>query len=723
MDSAATAACAIVVTLPFADATIARSLSRAALTGFPIVAVPYGDAAAPLVRAACDPLRIAVIEAPPGAGFGAAANAGAAATRSTALAFIDGAEALSNGWQRSLFAALEAAGGGVAGPHIVSKDGEECGAVLTAAPLSLRGFDFARYNNVPRRIAVDCVPRDCLVTSRAAFDELGGFATAFGSELEAADYCLRIAESGRGVVFEPAASFARHAPPQAIGPAQARAFALRWRERALPHENFWPELTNALVRRTFHNVGILVEHVPIPAYSVLVHGHTAPPADFAQRLAGGRLRPATIVWAAPGNVPPGAQACSDAVSAARALTEVRGADCVAFVRSDTLLAPDWLNELVNTLERAPDTVAATVTGNAGRPMPAAADARCTLVAPRLIPQHLRIEPAATFDAAVAQWLARCVDTGRDIARLGRTATTVGPAALAIAAAAPIAPPAEAPFASIVMLSWNAPDYTERAVASIRAVTTVPHEIIIVDNGSQPETLARLQRIADVRIIANAVNTGFAYACNQGLAAARGTHAVLLNNDVIVTAGWLEALIAVQQTNPAVACSAPRTNRIAGAQQIDNVPYGDDLTGLAAFAAQRAQARRGRWTREYRVVGFCMCLDRRAVAEIGGLDPLFGTGNFEDDDYSMRIRAAGYDIAVCDDAFIHHFGSVSFRANNVDYNAAMARNRVRFAERWKVTYAGDSYDARFPFRRGFVRERDYVALPPAEPVGIDWVRPA
>jgi GT2 family glycosyltransferase len=723
VDSAAIAACAIVVTLPFADVTTARSLSRAALTGFPLVAVPYADADGAAVRAACEPLRIPVIEAPPGAAFGAAANAGAAATRGTALAFIDGAEALSNGWQRSLLAALAAAGGGVAGPHVVSKDGEECGSVLTAAPLSQRGFDFARYGNVPRRIAVDCVPRDCLITSRAAFDELSGFATAFGSELEAVDYCLRIAESGRSVLFEPAASFARHAPPPPADPAGARAFALCWRERAEPHENFWPELTSALVRRTFHNVGILVEHVPIPAYTVLVHGATAPPEAFAQRLSGGRLRPASVVWAVPGDVPPGAQACDDAVAAARALTELRGPDCVAFLRGDTQLGADWLNELVNAIERAPDTVAATVTGATGRPMPAAADARCTLVAPRLVPQHLRIEPAATLDAAVARWLAQCVDAGRDIVRVGRTATSVGPAAVEIAAAAPIAPPAQTPFASIVMLSWNASDYTEQAVASIRANTSVPHEIIIVDNGSRPDTLARLARIDGLRIIANAVNTGFAFACNQGLAAARGTHVVLLNNDVIVTAGWLEALIAVQQANPAVACSAPRTNRIAGAQQIDNVPYGDDLAGLPAFAAQRAEALRGRWTREYRVVGFCMCLDRRAIEEIGGLDPLFGTGNFEDDDYSMRIRAAGYDIAVCEDAFIHHFGSVSFRANNVDYNAAMARNRARFAERWNVTYAGDSYDARFPFRRGFVRARDFVPLPPPEPVGADWLRPA
>ena len=153
--------------------------------------------------------------------------------------------------------------------------------------------------------------------------------------------------------------------------------------------------------------------------------------------------------------------------------------------------------------------------------------------------------------------------------------------------------------------------------------------------------------------------------------------------------------------------APRPrprNRIAYAQQIDDVPYGEDLAGLAAFAERRARDLAGSWTREFRVVGFCMCLDRRVVDEIGGLDPHFGTGNFEDDDFCMRIRAAGYDIAVCEDAFIHHFGSVSFRENKVDYNAVFARNKALFGKRWNVTYAGDSYDAKYPFRRGFFQWR-------------------
>ncbi len=557
---------AVVVTLPVFDASAERVLARAGASGTPIVAVPYGRADVERVRAYCTRALIPVAAAPAGATFGAAANAGAGATSSSAIAFIDGAEAASAGWQRVLLAVLDDAG--VAGPCIRWDDGtgNECGMLVSSAPLSLRGFDLQSFSSLRERAIVDVVPRDCILTRRKLFDELGGFAEHFGSALESVDYCLRAGELGARVVCEPAATFIRRVPPDAVDgrdAARERAFAERWRERAEPHENLWPEVTGSLIRRSFHSAGILTEYVPVPEYRVLVHGDAAPSRAFAEHIFGSRLRAAEVLWSVPGEVPAGARPCADAIETARALTEVRGTDCVAFVRSDTALAPDWLNELVNAIERAPDTVAATIDGeSAFAAMPASADARCTLVAPRLIPQHLRIEPAGSFDAALSAWLAQSVDAGRTIARAGRSATQPGPAATAIPAAAPLHPSAAAPFASIVMLSWNAPGYTESAVASIRACTAVPHEIIIVDNGSGAETVERLRNIDGIRLIENAVNTGFAFACNQGLAAGRGTHLVLLNNDVIVTDGWLDALLAVQRANPTVGllCAAHEPDR-------------------------------------------------------------------------------------------------------------------------------------------------------------------
>jgi GT2 family glycosyltransferase len=348
--------------------------------------------------------------------------------------------------------------------------------------------------------------------------------------------------------------------------------------------------------------------------------------------------------------------------------------------------------------------------------------------------------------ALGDWIARAVVAGRNVRRVRDAHTAVGPAEsdggfaahwgmplesyrlpdpLRLAATLP---PWPEPFASIVMLSWNAPHFTEVAVASIREHTRLPYEIIVIDNGSEPETLARLAQLQAVRIIYNAKNTGFAFGCNQGLAAARGTHVVLLNNDVVVTAGWLEAMIDIQRRNPTVGMSAPYSNHVGGIQQIAGTPY-TDIADLPAYAAKRSAERRGRSLRVNRAVGFCLCISRRVVEEIGGLDPRYGLGGFEDDDFCLRVRAAGYEIAICADSFVHHFGEASFKANQLDASTLFFRNKAFFERRWGTTVnplapdPKDAYDARAIIRRGFDRTNDFVALPEPTGVSADWAGPA
>jgi hypothetical protein len=114
----------------------------------------------------------------------------------------------------------------------------------------------------------------------------------------------------------------------------------------------------------------------------------------------------------------------------------------------------------------------------------------------------------------------------------------------------------------------------------------------------------------------------------------------------------------------------------------------------------------------RAIGFCVCIDRKVLDEVGGFDERFAVGNFEDDDLSLRVRAAGYQIYVCDDSFIHHFGSQSFLANKVDYMATMHSNWAKFSAKWG--YAGDypvnGYDPRAAIIEGFDRARHFAALP-------------
>ncbi len=289
-----------------------------------------------------------------------------------------------------------------------------------------------------------------------------------------------------------------------------------------------------------------------------------------------------------------------------------------------------------------------------------------------------------------------------------------------------APAPRAKLATIVMLSWNAHEYTRGALDSIRAYTDVPYEVVIVDNGSGPETVAWLRTLRDVRVIYNAENTGFAHGCNQGLAAARGDYVVLLNNDVVVTEHWLGDLIDAIERNPGVGVSAPRSNVVAGSQQIP-VPY-SDLGGMHRFAAERRAAYRRQGYATDRAIGLCLCIDRAVIETVGGIDERFGVGNFEDDDFSLRTRAAGFGIYVCDDVFIHHFGSATFKANSVDWSATMVGNWAKFARKWGFdpAYPTHGYDPRPAIARGFDRAAHYQPLPDVpdpEPVAEPEAAPA
>lgn len=622
----------------------------------------------------CERLGITRI---PGArsSFGAAANAGARAPTSEAVVVCNGIHPSTPGLLRVLLEALGQPNVGVVGLG---------GLIVVSSPKVPCGFDFRAVDAAGVHVDCDALSGDFIATTRAAYHAVGGFDETLGYRLAGIDYCLRVGEIGRRILCEPAAS---------LVPSSGE-FVERWRGRVETHDNYWPERSGWIIRRDFYANGVTTERVAVPKIALLAHG--PPPAErFVAALTAFRMPFASGTWADAAQV----------VRTARELTELRGPNYVAFIRSDTELTADTLNDLVNAIERAPGTAVAVM----GSPP----DGRALLVAPRLIPQHVRIESSGSFDESIAAWLGEVRAVGRTIACVTRTKTIVGPAAPYVGIAAPQPVRAVEPFVSIVMLSWNAPEYTEACIDSIRDRTKLPYEIIVIDNGSNAETVARLRAIPNIRVIYNAVNTGFAFGSNQGLAAARGTHVVLLNNDVVVTDGWLEPLIEVQRNHPTVGCSAPRSNEVAGQQRLD-VTY-RDLDGLQAFAAQRSIEHHGRWTYQARAVGLCMCLNRRMVDEIGGLDTIYGLGNFEDDDYSMRIRSAGYEIAVCDDSFIHHFGSVSFRANGVDYDAAFTRNKALLSERWNVEVGIAGYDSWHVAQRGFLRERDYVPLPPPEAV--------
>lgn len=266
--------------------------------------------------------------------------------------------------------------------------------------------------------------------------------------------------------------------------------------------------------------------------------------------------------------------------------------------------------------------------------------------------------------------------------------------------------------SIVILTINELEVTKACVASIERHTPEPHELVFVDNGSSDGTVAWLRELARrhpaCTVIENALNLGFAKGCNQGIAVARGEYVLLLNNDVVVTAGWLAGLRECLDSRPDAGFVGPMTNSISGPQKVPEVGYHDPGPELDAWAAEFRERNRHRRIPLRRIVGFCM-LFRHALADtVGVLDERFGTGNFEDDDYCLRAALLGHTNLVAGDVFIHHWGSRSFRANRIDFGAAMQGNAWRFNEKWNVVDVGSRLGGRIVSLTAGERARELFA---------------
>jgi GT2 family glycosyltransferase len=273
------------------------------------------------------------------------------------------------------------------------------------------------------------------------------------------------------------------------------------------------------------------------------------------------------------------------------------------------------------------------------------------------------------------------------------------------------PTRPAPMTSIVILTMNELAYTKACVAAIAAHTPEPHEIVFVDNGSTDGTPEWLDTVANARVIRNGANRGFAAGANQGIAAATGERILLMNNDVVVTEGWLSRLSRPLDADARVGLVGPVSNYVSGEQLDVTATYmrrgscregatgavrepgsgvaleptglaGFDAAAMAAHARRVASEREGEATETRRLVGFCLLARAEVFRSVGVFDEGFGVGNFEDDDFSMRAVLGGWKLVIARDVFVHHFGSRTFAGNRIDYRAALERNKAYFIEKWQ-----------------------------------------
>ncbi|MEY4749925.1 MAG: hypothetical protein RIQ60_2139 [Pseudomonadota bacterium] len=251
--------------------------------------------------------------------------------------------------------------------------------------------------------------------------------------------------------------------------------------------------------------------------------------------------------------------------------------------------------------------------------------------------------------------------------------------------------------SIVVLSWQKFDRTTGpCLASLmQQGLALDSELIVVDNGSTDGAAQACERAVDelkqdqrhagaaIEWLPLAANLGFGGGMNAGVARSSGRWLVLVNSDTVWPANALarlrEILIKVQHSHPTLAMLGPVTNA-AGNGQALHLPGATHAECLRVGEQAMASGLNMLLSPTYRTDFFVAIIRRDAWMALQGLDPVFGRGYYEDFDFSLRLRAAGFEQCIAEDLFVAHVGSASFGSKSAEQEALIRRNRGIFKAR-------------------------------------------
>lgn len=227
---------------------------------------------------------------------------------------------------------------------------------------------------------------------------------------------------------------------------------------------------------------------------------------------------------------------------------------------------------------------------------------------------------------------------------------------------------------IIVPVYNAYEYTEECIKSVIKNTNLNiHRLILINDKSPDEKIMpMLQKYASenenkqIVVLENEENSGFVKTVNRGMTYSTND-VVLLNSDTEVTNNWLEKMIKCAYSNDYIATVTALTNNGTIAS-VPNFGIDNELPknmSLEQYAKMIEEISLKRYPELTTGNGFCMYIKRKVIEEIGLFDDItFEKGYGEENDFCYRALDHGYTNVLCDDTFIYHKGTQSFKKENL-----------------------------------------------------------
>jgi O-antigen biosynthesis protein len=246
------------------------------------------------------------------------------------------------------------------------------------------------------------------------------------------------------------------------------------------------------------------------------------------------------------------------------------------------------------------------------------------------------------------------------------------------------PESEQPLVSIVVPARNHWPHTYRCLHAVLENTEgVEYEVILADDASDDDTTGAAELLEGVTVLSDGVHRGYLENCNAAAEHARGELIVFLNNDTIVQPGWLEALVELTKDDTVGIVGAKLVGEDGLIQEAGSIVWRDCSAanygrGLEQDAPEVSYVKEVDY-----VSGACLLVRASLWRDIGGFDPRFAPGYWEDPDLAFEARKRGYRVVYQPLAVVVHSWGVSHgRDTSAGVKRYQVTNQQVFFEKWR-----------------------------------------